>query len=131
VLSVRARIVEMRTLLAGETVSYDATFVATRETRIATLPVGYADGYRRSLGNRAHALVGGRRAPVVGVVTMDMTMLDVTGLDAGIGDVVTLVGGDGTELLDVATIAELAGASPYEILTGFHARLPRHYSGGE
>jgi alanine racemase len=58
-------------------------------------------------------------------------MLDVTGVEAGIGDVVTLVGGDGTELLDVATIADLAGASPYEILTGFHARLPRHYSGGE
>jgi len=131
VLSVRARIVEVRTLLAGESVSYDATFVATRESRIATLPVGYADGYRRSLGNHAYALVAGRRAPVVGVVTMDMTMLDVTGLEAGIGDVATLVGSDGAELLDVATVAELAGASPYEILTGFHARLPRQYSGGE
>ena len=130
VLSVRARIVEMRTLLAGESVSYDATFVATRETRVATLPIGYADGYRRSLGNSAYALVGGRRAPVVGVVTMDMTMLDVTGLEAEIGDVATLVGRDGSELLDVATIARLAGASPYEILTGFHARLPRNYSGG-
>ena len=131
VLSVRARIVEMRTLVTGDTVSYDATFVAERETRIATLPIGYADGYRRSLGNRAHALLGGRRVPVVGVVTMDMTMLDVTGLEASIGDVVTLVGSDGAELLDVATLAGLAGASPYEILTGFHARLPRHYSGGE
>ncbi|HEV7705824.1 MAG TPA: alanine racemase [Gemmatimonadaceae bacterium] len=131
VISVRARIVEMRTLLAGETVSYDATFVAKRESRIATLPIGYADGYRRSLGNSAYALIAGRRVPVVGVVTMDMTMLDVTGVEAGIGDVVTLVGGDGAELLDVATIADLAGASPYEILTGFHARLPRHYSGGE
>jgi alanine racemase len=130
VLSVRARIVEMRTLLAGESVSYDGTFVAERETRVATLPIGYADGYRRSLGNRAYALVGGRRAPVVGVVTMDMTMLDVTGLEAEIGDIATLVGGDGSELLDVATIAKLADASPYEILTGFHARLPRYYSGG-
>jgi alanine racemase len=131
VLSVRARIVEVRTLHAGETVSYDATFVAKRESRIATLPIGYADGYRRSLGNNAYALIAGRRVPVVGVVTMDMTMLDVTGVEANVGDVVTLVGSDGTELLDVATIAELAGASPYEILTGFHARLPRHYSGGE
>lgn len=130
VLSVRARIVELRTLQAGESVSYDATFVASRETRIATLPIGYADGYRRSLGNRAWALLGGRRVPVVGVVTMDMTMLDVTDVDAGIGDVATLVGSDGGEQIDVAMLAEIAGASPYEILTGFHARLLRHYSGG-
>jgi alanine racemase len=130
VLSVKARIVEMRTLHAGETVSYDASFVAERETRIATIPIGYADGYRRSLGNRAYALIAGRRAPVAGVVTMDMTMLDVTGLDAGEGDVVTLVGSDGSEALDVARLAEIADASPYEILTGFHARLPRYYHGG-
>ena len=131
VLSVRARIVETRTLHVGETVSYDATFVAQRESRIATLPIGYADGYRRSLGNSAHALIAGRRVPVVGIVTMDMTMLDITDVDANVGDVVTLVGGDGTEQLGVATIAKLAGASPYEILTGFHARLPRYYIGGE
>ncbi|MDQ2767969.1 MAG: alanine racemase [Gemmatimonadota bacterium] len=131
VVAMRARIVEMRTLLAGETVSYDATFVAQRETRIATLPIGYADGYRRSLGNHAYALVAGHRSPVVGVVTMDMTMLDVTGMNVSLGDVVTLTGRDGDELLDVATLAELAGASPYEMLTGFHARLARHYSGGE
>jgi alanine racemase len=131
VLSVRARIVETRSVHVGETVSYDATFVARQESRIATLPIGYADGYRRSLGNSAYALIAGRRAPVVGVVTMDMTMIDVTGIDCDIGDIVTLVGGDGAERLDVATIAELAGASPYEILTGFHARLPRYYSGGE
>ena len=130
VLSVRARIVEIRTVHAGETVSYDATFVARRESRIATLPMGYADGYRRSLGNSGYALVAGRKVPVAGVVTMDMTMLDVTGVEASIGNVVTLVGRDGSEHLDIATVAELAGASPYEILTGFHARLPRHYSGG-
>jgi alanine racemase len=131
VVSLRARIVELRTVHAGESVSYDATHRVERDTRIATLPVGYADGYRRSLGNRAHALVAGRRAPVVGVVTMDMTMLDVTGLDAKIGDIATLLGRDGAERIDVIDLAEQASASPYEILTGLRARLPRHYHGGE
>ena len=131
VVAMRARIVELRTVRAGESVSYDATYRAEREMQIATLPVGYADGYRRALGNRAHALVGGRRAPVAGVVTMDMTMLDVTGLDAHIGDVATLIGRDGAERIDVAELAELANASPYEILTGLNARLPRTYHGGE
>jgi len=131
VVALRARIVEMRTVRAGESVSYDATWRAERDSRIATLPVGYADGYRRSLGNRAHALLSGQRAPVVGVVTMDMTMIDVTNLDAGIGDTATLLGSDGAERIDVSDLAALASASPYEILTGLHARLPRHYVGGE
>jgi alanine racemase len=131
VVAMRARIVEIRTVHAGESVSYDATHRVERETRIATLPVGYADGYRRALGNRAHALVAGCRAPVVGVVTMDMTMLDVTGLGANIGDIATLLGCDGAERIDVAELAERSSASPYEILTGLHARLPRYYHGGE
>lgn len=131
VVAMRARIVELRTVRAGESVSYDATYRVERETQIATLPVGYADGYRRALGNRAHALVSGRRARVAGVVTMDMTMLDVTGLDARIGDVATLLGRDGAERIDVAELAELANASPYEILTGLNTRLPRTYLGDE
>jgi alanine racemase len=130
VVSVRARIVELRTVQSGESVSYDATFRAARETRIATLPVGYADGYRRALGNRAFAIIAGRRAPVIGVVTMDMTMLDVTDVPAEIGDIATLIGSDGGERLDIAQLAAWASASPYELLTGLHARLPRHYSGG-
>jgi alanine racemase len=65
------------------------------------------------------------------VVTMDMTMVDVTDLDANLGDVVTLLGRDGAEQIDVADLAELAGASPYEILTGLNARLPRQFFGGE
>jgi alanine racemase len=131
VVAMRARIAELRTVRAGESVSYDATFRARRDTEIATLAVGYADGYRRALGNRAHALVSGRRAPVAGVVTMDMTMLDVSGLGAHVGDVATLLGYDGAERIDVAELAELANASPYEILTGLHARLPRRYLGDE
>ncbi|MEP7086702.1 MAG: alanine racemase [Gemmatimonadota bacterium] len=131
VASVCARIVEVRTVAAGESVSYDASFRADRETRIATLPVGYADGYRRALGNRAHALVAGRRARVVGVVTMDMTMLDVTDIPAAVGDIATLLGSDGAERITVADLSEWASVSPYELLTGLHARLPRHYRGGD
>lgn len=131
VAALRARVVELRTVRAGESVSYDATFRAGSDRTIATLPIGYADGYRRALGNRAQALLGGgRRAPVVGVVTMDMTMLDVTGLAVQVGDVVTLLGRDGSDSIAVETLAEQAEASPYELLTGLHARLPRRYGGG-
>ena len=88
------------------------------ERRIATLAIGYADGYRRALGNRAQVLVHGRRAPVVGVVTMDMTMIDVTEVPCAVGDVVTLIGADGDERIDVADVARMGDLSPYEVLTG-------------
>lgn len=131
VVTLRARIVELRTVRAGESVSYNATYRAESDRLIATLPIGYADGYRRALGNCAYALVaGGRRAPVVGVVTMDMTMIDVTGLSVAVGDVVTLIGREGSEMLGVETLAAQADASPYELLTALHARLPRRYRGG-
>jgi alanine racemase len=129
VVSLRARVVEVRRLPAGETVSYLATYKAAGERRIATLGVGYADGYRRALSNRGTALVRGRRAPVAGIVTMDMTMLDVTGLACEPGDVVTLLGYDGAELLDVGSVAGAAELSPYELLTGLRGRLPRIYVG--
>ena len=127
VAAVRARIVELRTLGNGETVSYDATWRAAGERRIATVPVGYADGYRRSLSNRAEALLGGRRVPVAGLVTMDMTMFDVTGTDAALGDVVTLLGRDGGDVITIAELAQRSELSPYEVLTGLRERLPRRY----
>lgn len=131
VVSVRARIVELRTVGDGETVSYDATWRAEGTRRIATVPVGYADGYRRGLSNRGDALLRGQRIRVAGRVTMDMTMFDVTDTDAALGDAVTLLGREGG---DVITVGELAGAaelSPYELLTGLKLRLPRRYASGE
>ncbi|MEO7458033.1 MAG: alanine racemase [Gemmatimonadaceae bacterium] len=128
VVSMRACIVELRTVADGETVSYDATWRAQGTRRIATVPVGYADGYRRGLSNRGFALLNGKRIPVAGRVTMDMTMFDVTDTEANLGDVVTLLGEDGG---DVITVGELAGAgdiSPYELLTGLRLRLPRRYA---
>jgi alanine racemase len=127
VVAIRARIVELRTVWEGETVSYDATWRANGARRIATIPVGYADGYRRGLSNRGEALLGGRRIPVAGRVTMDMTMFDVTDTDAALGDLVTLLGADREALISVAELSAAAELSPYELLTGLRLRLPRRY----
>jgi alanine racemase len=127
VVRVVARVVEVRDVRAGESASYDATWKAARSTRVATLAIGYADGYRRSLGNVGSVLVRGVRAPVVGTVTMDMTMCDVTGIRCAIGDLATLVGTDGAESTTVEDVATACALSPYEILTGLRQRLPRRY----
>lgn len=131
VVSVRARIVETRFIDAGESVSYGATFRAPSRRHIATLAIGYADGYRRVLGNRAQVLIRGQRAPVVGVVTMDMTMVDVTDVPCEVGDVATLIGADGDDRIDVSEIARVGELSPYEVLTGLRGRLPRRYVEGD
>ncbi|MHB1264768.1 MAG: alanine racemase [Gemmatimonadaceae bacterium] len=127
VVAVRARVHVLRELEAGDTVSYNATWRASGPRRIATLPLGYADGYRRSLGNCGQVLVHGRRAPVVGWVTMDMTMIDVTDAPCAIGDVVTLMGRDGADEVTIGDLAMWSGLSPYELLTGLRQRLPRRY----
>jgi alanine racemase len=129
VVAVRGRIVEVRVVQDGDTVGYDATWSATRAGRIATVSLGYADGYRRGLGNRTQALLRGERVPVVGLVTMDMTMIDVTDKKCGVGDIVTFLGRDGDAVITVQEVAEAGDFSPYEILTGLRARMPRAYVG--
>ena len=131
VVTVRARVVDLRTIESGDTVSYGATFRAERPTRIATLAIGYADGYRRALSNIGTVLIRGRRASVAGNVTMDMTMCDVTEIECEVGDVATLVGRDGGQLLTIDAVAETGGISPYELLTGLRSRLPRRYVDGD
>lgn len=128
VASLRARIVELRDVRAGESVSYDATWKPKANRRIATLACGYSDGYRRSLGNAGRALVHGKEVKVAGVVTMDMTMLDVTSVECERGDVATLLGSDGSKSLTAEAVASQANLSPYELLTGLRQRLPRRYS---
>lgn len=125
---VRARIVELRDVAAGESVSYGATWTAAHESRVATVAAGYADGYRRSLGNLGTALLHGRHVRVVGTVTMDMTMVDVTGVPCALGDVVTLMGRDRTQLVSADELGAACGLSPYELLTGLRQRLPRVYA---
>jgi alanine racemase len=137
VVSLRARVVDLRTIEAGETVSYGGTFQASAPRRIATVPVGYGDGYRRAFGNVGVAILGGNRVRVVGMVTMDMTMLDVTDVDCAIGDIVTLLGptpeplgGAPRPAIDLGDAARDAGVFPYELLTGLRLRLPRVYVDG-
>jgi alanine racemase len=127
VVTLTARIVDLRTIADGETVSYGGTYRARGERRIATLAIGYADGYRRVLGNRASVLVRGTRAPVAGVVTMDMTMIDVTDIECAIGDPVVLIGRDGDEEITVNDVGAFGEISPYEVLTSLRGRLPRRY----
>jgi len=129
VVHLRAPIVEIRTLEPGDTVSYDATLRVERSTRIATLAVGYADGYPRSLSQVGSVLVGGTIAPIAGTVTMDMTMIDVTTVKCEVGDAVTLIGRSGNTVLTVERVADDASMSPYELLTGLRSRVERTYTG--
>ena len=127
VVSLRAPIVEIRTIEPGDTVSYDAIFTAKRKTKLATISVGYADGYPRALGNVAQVSVRRKLAPIAGVVTMDMTMADVTDIDCEVGDIVTLLGQDGPNEITVEKLAASASLSPYEMLTGLRSRIERRY----
>jgi len=129
VVHLRAPIVEVRNLEAGDTVSYGGTLRVERAARIATLAVGYADGYPRSLSKAGSVLVGGTLAPVAGTVTMDMTMIDVTTVRCEVGDVATLIGRAGDTVLTVERVADDAGMSPYELLTGLRSRVERSYVG--
>ena len=129
VVHLRAPIVEIRELEEGDTVSYGATLRVERTTRIATLAVGYADGYPRSLSETGSVLVGGTIAPIAGTVTMDMTMIDVTTVRCDVGDVVTLIGRSGNTVLTVERVADDASMSPYELLTGLRSRVERAYTG--
>jgi alanine racemase len=129
VVNLRAPIVEIRDLEEGDTVSYGATLRVERPARIATLAVGYADGYPRSLSERGSVLVAGTLAPVAGTVTMDMTMIDVTTVRCEAGDIATLIGRAGDTVLTVERVADAAGMSPYELLTGLRSRVERTYTG--
>jgi alanine racemase len=129
VVHVRARIAEIRNVEAGDSVSYDATWKAPSQRQIATIPMGYADGYPRALSSIGRGIVRGSTVTIAGRVTMDMIMLDVTDTGAEVGDVVTMIGSTENDRLDVATVADAAGMSPYELLTGLRGRLRRIYRG--
>ena len=121
------KVVHVKTIAAGETVSYGRRFTAQQETKIATIPVGYADGYKRAFTNRAQVLISGQRVNVAGTVCMDQVMLDVTGLDVKPGDEVVLLGAQGGEEITAQELADIAGTICYEILTGITKRVPRRY----
>ena len=126
-----SRITHLKTLPAGREISYGGTFVTTRETRVATVPVGYADGYRRSLSGKFYVLIRGQRAPILGRVCMDQMMVDVTDIpDVTARDQVVLVGRSGDEEITMEQIAAAADSFNYEFVCGISRRVPRIYSRG-
>ena len=130
VVSVRARVLDVRDVPAGTTVSYGATYTTPAPARLASLGIGYGDGLRRELGNRGRVLVRGREAPIRGVVCMDSTVVDVTDVPGvEIGDVATIIGRDGDREIRLFEHAQCCGTIDYEILTGWTGRLPRLEAG--
>ncbi|MFL6278893.1 MAG: alanine racemase, partial [Vicinamibacterales bacterium] len=126
-LSLHSRIVHVKGLRPGEGTGYGLQSVVNRPSTIAVVPAGYADGLDRRLAGRGYMLVRGRRAPIIGSVCMDMTMIDVTGTDVAPGDEVVIIGGQGNESLDVREIAASIGTIPYELLCRVGARIERVY----
>jgi len=133
VMTFKSRIAQVRELPAGHTVSYGRTFVAERPTRVAVIPVGYGHGYSWRLSNCGEVLVRGRRAPVVGRVTMDVTMADVDAIpEASVGDEVVLFGRQGSDEISVDEVARRVGTINYEVICGIGKRVARLYlSSGE
>ncbi len=128
VMSLRTRIINIRNIPVGAGVGYNETFIAKRPSRIAVLAAGYGDGIHRSLGNRGSVLVRGSLAPMVGIVSMDVTMIDVTDvLDAAIGDVVTIYGTDGEHVRPANLIARSIGTVTSDLLCAVSQRVPRYY----
>ena len=132
ILSLKARVARVAEVAAGEGVSYGLRWRAERPARVALIPVGYADGWRRTLGNRGEVLVGGRRCAMVGTLCMDQFLVDVTELPAAAeGDEAVLIGRQGAEVIAATEIARLAGTIPWDVFASLQARLPRIYRRGE
>jgi alanine racemase len=132
VMRVRSEIVALRTVADGERVGYGHTWRAEGERRIATIPMGYADGLSRALSNRGYVVVRGRRAPIVGIVSMDLTTVDVTDVPgAALGDEVVFLGTQdgplGSAQVTSEEIAKLLGTIPWEVVTSISRRVPRFY----
>jgi alanine racemase len=127
-LSLRARIISLRDVPAGEGVGYAARFVTKRPSRIAVINAGYADGVVRSRTNRGFALLHSQRIPLVGIISMDLTMLDVTDVpNAKIGDIVTIYGKDGDARIDVSDVAREIGTVTSDLLCALGRRVPKFY----
>ena len=128
-----SKVTFVKTLPAGREISYGGTFVTTKDTLVATVPVGYADGYRRNLSGKFYCLIHGKRAPILGRICMDQMMVDVSDIpETRPGDRVTLVGTDGDETITMEAIAAAADSFNYEFVCGISRRVPRIYvSGGQ
>ncbi|MDP8258038.1 MAG: alanine racemase [Candidatus Aadella gelida] len=128
VMSLKTKVVYLKDAPPGRSISYGRTYITQKKTKIATIPIGYADGYGRILSNKAEALIRGQHVRVVGMVTMDQTLLDVgTVKDVKVGDEVVLIGRQSDSDIPIEKIAKLAGTIPYEILSAVTDRVPRVY----
>jgi alanine racemase len=131
VMSLHTRIVLLKTVPQGTPLGYGGTFVTSRESRIATLPIGYEDGLRRALSNRGRVIVRGQLAPIVGRVSMDLTIVDVTDVEgATIGDEAVIIGSQGVNQISAEDMASSLGTISYEVTCGISARVPRITVGG-
>ena len=127
VLSWRTEVIYFKVVEAGNPVSYGGTWAPTHPTRVVTLPVGYADGYRRALSNQAQVIINNNRHNVVGRVCMDQTMVDIGTTSAYNGDQAILIGASGDHKISVQDLAQWSDTIPYEILTAITARVPRRW----
>ncbi len=126
-----SRVTHVKQLAPGHGISYGATFVTERDTVVATIPVGYADGYRRSLSGKFYVLIRGQKAPILGRICMDQLMVDVTDIPGVVpGDKVVLIGSQGEQTITMEQIAEAAGSFNYEFVCGISRRVPRLYRRG-
>ena len=126
-MSIYSHVVHVKEIEAGRGISYGQTFVAKKKMKIATIPVGYGDGYLRNLSNKGYVLIGGEKANIVGRICMDQFMVDVTDLDVSVGDKVTLAGCDGNQEILIDDLAVLAGTFNYEFVCDLGKRIPRVY----
>ena len=127
-LALRSVVTHLKAVGPGATVGYGSTWRAKRGTQIATVAIGYADGVRRLRSNRGHALVRGRRAPLIGTISMDAITLDVSDVEGvEVGDVVTLIGRDGEEHITAEEVGRWSGTISYEALTSLGPRVERHH----
>lgn len=128
VMELKSHVVYIKSVEKGTSVSYGGTFVADKTMRIATVPVGYGDGYPRSLSNKGSVLIRGKRAPILGRVCMDQMMVDVTDIEAEMLDEVTLLGRDGNEIITADELGALSGRFPYEFVCDISKRVRRVYT---
>ena len=127
-LSLRSRIISLRDVLAGEGVGYNARFTASRPSQVAVIAAGYADGLPRALGNRGSVILRGKKAPLVGIVSMDLAMVDVTGIEGvAVGDIATIYGKDGDSAQYASDVARQLGTVTSDVLCALGKRVPRFY----
>ena len=127
-MSLKARIINIHTAHKGSGVSYCHTYTTDKETTIATIPIGYADGVDRRLSNKIYGILNGQKVPQIGNITMDQMMFDISNVKANEGDVITLIGNDGKESISINDWANLLGTINYELTCRLKVRLSRVYT---